>query len=140
MKLVDIVVAAKGPITAQSLAEESGTDALLVVRVMRMLTATSLFEEVDQNTYVASPRAAAYATGSPLREAVIHLSSKMPTIGALPEYFAARQYQNPSDSQDGPFQFSHHTRQHYFDWLATQPHLQHAFNVTMSVSRIDRGE
>jgi hypothetical protein len=32
------------------------------------------------------------------------------------------------------------TDKQYFDWMAAQPRLQHAFNVTMGVHRMNRGE
>jgi hypothetical protein len=73
MRLIDITVAAKGPVTAQTLASKSEADIFLVVRVMRILSASSLFHEVGVETYIAGARAAAYVLGSPLREAVVYL-------------------------------------------------------------------
>lgn len=72
MKLIDTAVSAQAPVTAQALAEQSGADIILVQRLMRMLVAMSFFEEA-QAGFVPKPHARAYVSGSPLREAVIHL-------------------------------------------------------------------
>jgi hypothetical protein len=121
-----------------------------------MLTGMGLFEETSESTFSAKPVTAAFATGSPLREGVIHLqvpawnmkcwsdrflrSSQVPTISLLPEYFAEHGYQNPGDAFHGPWQYGRRTDQHYFDWLAERPALQQAFNVVMGISRMSRGE
>jgi hypothetical protein len=42
-------------------------------RIMKMLTAMSLFNEVGLDTFIAKPLAGIYVTGSPLKEAVLHL-------------------------------------------------------------------
>lgn len=51
----------------------------------------------------------------------------------LPDYFAEKGYQCPSDAFDGPFQYSMGTKLHAFDWIEANPKHQHAFNVTMTM-------
>ena len=38
-----------------------------------MLAGMGLFKEIGQNTFTSTPTASVYVTGSPLREAVIHM-------------------------------------------------------------------
>ena len=64
------------------------------------------------------------------------MTSQNEIISDLPTYFAEVGYKNPADAYNGPFQYARNTKLHCFDWLATQPRLQHAFNVVMGISRM----
>ena len=64
----------------------------------------------------------------------------LPVVASLPEYFAVKGFQNPSDAFDGPWQYTKQTKDHYFDWIAKQPKLQEAFNTVMTISRLARGD
>lgn len=103
---------------------------------MRMLAGIALFSETAPDTYVAKPLAGVFCTGSPIREAVIHLGSQASAVALLPEYFAKNGYKNPGDAFNGPWQFAQKTDKHYFDWLSEQPALQTAFNTVMGISRM----
>jgi hypothetical protein len=105
-------------------------------RVMRMLAGVALFSETAPDTFLAKPLAGVFCTGSPLREAVIHLGSQSSAVALLPEYFATNGYKNPGDAFNGPWQFAHKTDKHYFDWLSEHPTLQSAFNTVMGISRM----
>jgi hypothetical protein len=105
-------------------------------RVLRMLAGVSLFTETALNTFAAKPLAGVFCSGSPLREAIIHLSSQVSVVAQLPEYFAANGYKNPGDAFNGPWQYAQKTDKHYFDWLSGQQDLQNAFNVVMGISRM----
>ena len=65
-------------------------------------------------------------------------TTHMPQIVKLPDYFAAKGYQSPQDSMDCPFQYAMGTKLHNFDWIASNPTVQKAFNVMMTV-RTQRG-
>lgn len=136
MKIFDTAVAAGGPLTTAQIAEKIGADAQLVGRVLRMLAAVSLFSETGLDTYAAKPLAGIFCTGSPLREAVIHLSSQASAVALLPKYFAEKGYKNPGDAFNGPWQYAQQTDKHYFDWLSGHQDLQSAFNVVMGISRM----
>lgn len=56
-------------------------------------------------------------------------------MALLPAYFEEKGYQNPGDAFDSPFQYARKTNQHSFEWLASKPRLQKAFNVIMTMSR-----
>ncbi|KAF1957702.1 S-adenosyl-L-methionine-dependent methyltransferase [Byssothecium circinans] len=136
LKLFDIAVPAGGPLTVSELAEKASADAQLVGRVLRLLTGVGLFTETGLDTYAAKPLAGIFCTGSPLKEAVIHLGSHASVVAQLPEYFAKNGYKNPGDAFNGPWQFGQKTNKHYFDWLSQYPDLQSAFNTTMGISRM----
>ena len=55
------------------------------------------------------------------------------TLSHLPDYFATKGWKNPNDGYDGPCQFVTGATGHYFDFLATQPYYQRAFNTIMSL-------
>ncbi|KAF2459112.1 S-adenosyl-L-methionine-dependent methyltransferase, partial [Lineolata rhizophorae] len=135
MKLFDAIVTAAGSATNEQLGNATGTDPLFVRRITRMLAAMGILKEVARNTYAMTPLAGAYSSKSPLSSAIVHLTSHMPAIARLPDYFAERGYVNPTDAYDSPWQFGLQTQKHYFDWLADHPRIQEAFNVTMSAAR-----
>jgi hypothetical protein len=132
---------------------------------MRILVTMGLFDEVSNNTYTATPLASTWATGSPLREAVIHMyvydhvidssstsralntsadrlfsASQLHPVTALPEYFEEKGYRNPTDAEDSPWQYTYQSKQSFYDWLSQRPKVQAAFNTTMAIARHGRGE
>ncbi|KAH6683931.1 S-adenosyl-L-methionine-dependent methyltransferase [Halenospora varia] len=141
MKIFDVastLIAKDGEFELEELTSKLDADPLLVVRIMRFLTAMSFFHEVAPRKFKSTPFANAWVTASPLAQATIHMTSQNETIASLPSYLARTKYQNPSDAYDGPFQAFHNTSLHCFDWLATQPLLQQAFNVAMSMARSNK--
>ncbi|KAH8679623.1 S-adenosyl-L-methionine-dependent methyltransferase [Tricladium varicosporioides] len=143
MKIFDVVstlTAKDGEFELEELTSKLDADPLLVVRIMRFLTAISFFHEVAPRKFKSTPFASAWVTASPLAQATIHMTSQNETITSLPSYLARTRYQNPSNAYDGPFQAFHKTNLHCFDWLATQPPLQHAFNVSMGIARSTKSQ
>lgn len=61
-------------------------------------------------------------------------------LSRLPGYFERNGFKNPDDAHDDPFQHTMETKLHYFDWLQSKPKLQTAFNTTMGMQRMERGE
>lgn len=82
--------------------------------------------------------AAAYASPSPLKSAIIHLAASASTLLDLPEYFAHNGYNNPADTFDGPWQFTHNKGESIWEWLAKRPTYQEAFNTTMQIQKMVR--
>jgi hypothetical protein len=122
---------------------------------MRILCGMGIFKEVSPEIYKAAPLAAMYASSSPFSAAIIHLygpaslfleiiltksrTSQIDVLTRLPDYFESNGFRSPADAYDGPFQYARDTKLHCFDWLATKPKLQQAFNATMSIARMVRG-
>ncbi|THC97444.1 hypothetical protein EYZ11_003093 [Aspergillus tanneri] len=49
-------------------------------------------------------------------------------------------WKNPNDLHDGPFQYATGTKSHYFDFLASEPYYQQAFNTVMTISHRRQGQ
>ncbi|KAF4631566.1 hypothetical protein G7Y89_g6565 [Cudoniella acicularis] len=124
---------AKENVTLEQLSNETKCEALLIKRVMRVLIDMKIFNEVDQDVFQPTPAAALYKYDSPMAQIIIHLTMHMIQIAKLPDYFAEKGYQSPTDSMDCPFQHTMGTKLHNFDWIAANPKVQHAYNVMMTV-------
>ncbi|RFU35549.1 hypothetical protein B7463_g763, partial [Scytalidium lignicola] len=142
MKLLDAAAELSvggSEIQLDDLASKTGADPLLIVRIMRFLVGINLFKEIVAGKWTSTPLAAAYVTASPLAQAMIHMGRQNEIIANLPSYFEEKGYSNPGDAYNSPFQYTRKTNLHSFDWLATQPRLQHACNVVMGISRSAKG-
>lgn len=53
----------------------------------------------------------------------------------LNEYFEERNYTNPGDANDTPFQYAHNTKEGFFEWIAKHPADQEAFDSVMTMNR-----
>ncbi|KAF3036815.1 hypothetical protein E8E12_006039 [Didymella heteroderae] len=143
LKLVDIALAHGNPITAAELARQSKADVELIHRLLRLLVPIQIFIEdasAKEKTYIAAPFGHALATGSPLRSAILHFSQVFVSTAAMPDYFAARGYSNPSSALDSPFTFAYNCKgSTYFDFLARpgQEEMSRAFNETMALQRLN---
>ncbi|KAM3078041.1 hypothetical protein ACMFMG_002658 [Clarireedia jacksonii] len=136
MELFDAAAEVKGQeINVEQLAARKQADPFLVARTMRFIVGMGFFKELGPGRYVALPISNALVSSAPFGQAIIHLTSQNEVISALPSYFAKNGYKSPEDAYDSPFQFARNTKLHAFEWLATQPRLQHAFNVLMTMPR-----
>ncbi|TGO82951.1 hypothetical protein BPOR_0728g00020 [Botrytis porri] len=92
--------------------------------IMRLLVGMGYFTEIARQIYKPTPLASALVT-----------TTQNEVVAALLTYFAQKGYQSPNDAYDGPFQFARQTDLRCFDWMATQPRIQHAFNTVMTIPR-----
>jgi hypothetical protein len=105
-----------------------------------MLVSLSIFTSSTASppTYTPTPMGCTLATGSPFREAVIHISYIYPSVAALPSWLASTGYANPSDAHDAPFNAAYDCKgMTYFEHMQ-QPGMEryaHAFNVTMAMNK-----
>jgi hypothetical protein len=103
-----------------------------------MLVALNVFTSPKANTYMTTPLSPVFATGSPARGAVIHITHFYHTAVSTPEYFATNGYQDPVDALDAPFNFAHDCKGiTYFEYMARagNERLSHAFNQTMEMKK-----
>lgn len=112
-------------LSAQTLAEKTGLDVLLLGRLMRHLVAMHIVTYHDGAFH-------ATALSNGLSEEIYQHSisfcydAARPSFNAFPEYFKKIGYKQPTSLTDGPFQDAHRTQLPFFDWLvATPPNLQH---------------
>ncbi|KAH6625700.1 S-adenosyl-L-methionine-dependent methyltransferase [Boeremia exigua] len=145
LKLVDITLAHNSPITAAELAEKSNADVELIRRILRMLITIDIFTATADSPpqYSVLPFGHALATGSPLRSAVLHISHCFPATAAMPDYYAANGYKNPSDARHSPFSFAYQCPgETYFDFLGRPENaaMSSAFNETMAMQKTGEDE
>lgn len=122
-----------GGVSIEQLASETGADELLVTRIMRVLAAMGIFKEVASGKFQSTAFSKSYVSRSPLSAGIIHVTKDMIPLSHLPDYFSDRGWKSPGDAYDGPFQYAIRTDLHTFDYLATKPRLQQAFNTTMTL-------
>lgn len=60
-----------------------------------------------------------------------------PSLGKMPEFLLQTNYENPENTNDGPFQFAHNTPNHWV-WLDEHPRVLEAFHHFMAGVREDR--
>ncbi|PQE20270.1 quercetin 3-O-methyltransferase 1 protein [Rutstroemia sp. NJR-2017a BBW] len=130
----------EGELEVSEIAQKVGAAELLVSRVMKLLAAMGLFKEVAENKYTNGPLAPAFSDASPLPKAVTHITTANEVLIKIPEYLKKTNYKNPENTNDGPFQYAMNTKLQYYDWLKTEPEQAIAFNMTMMLQRMDRGE
>lgn len=127
-------------IDIEQLATSTSADQLLIVRIMRVLTATEFAQDLGNGKYAPTPKTGFFVDGSPLRDGIVHVALFSMVLVKLADYFREKGYHNPDDAYSGPFQYAFNTKLHYFDWLKQEPEQQAAFNSLMAVTRLHRGE
>ncbi|KAF7874755.1 hypothetical protein EAF04_001930 [Stromatinia cepivora] len=116
------------------LAEQTGAEKLLLVRIMRELVSVGIFTEVDEETYTHNTRSKIF-TNTLFRTLMRGMSSIMtPYLVKLPEYLSSTSFQNPSTAQQNLFQYAMNTKMSYFEWLHTQPRELQIFTSIMQAS------
>ena len=60
-----------------------------------------------------------------------------PSLNKMPEYLSSTHYQNPGNTNDGPFQYAHKTP-NYWVWLEQHPRVLQAFQDYLAGVREDR--
>ncbi|EDO03575.1 hypothetical protein SS1G_06056 [Sclerotinia sclerotiorum 1980 UF-70] len=129
-----------GELDVSEIAQRTGAAKLLVSRVMKLLAAMNLFKEVGEDRYANGAFAPAFSDASPLPKAVTHIVTASEVLIKLPAYLKKTNYQNPENTNDGPFQYAMDTKLQYYEWLKTEPEQAIALNTTMMLQRMDRGE
>jgi hypothetical protein len=71
---------------------------------------------------------------------MMHSTTANEVLIKIPEYLKKTNYKNPENTNDGPFQYAMNTKLQYYEWLKTEPEQAVAFNTTMMLQRMDRGE
>ncbi|KAL2063641.1 hypothetical protein VTL71DRAFT_5446 [Oculimacula yallundae] len=136
LKLFDIAASAEGgKVTIEKLAAAAGAEALLIKRLMRMLSAINLFKEIDADTYELSSVGAGFVSQTPWAAVTIHMSDVGEMVAKIPKFLEKTGYKNPTDAYNSPFQLAMGTDLLYWDWLKENPREQQAFNTTMGLNR-----
>ncbi|KAL3476738.1 S-adenosyl-L-methionine-dependent methyltransferase [Aspergillus californicus] len=120
-----------GPITSKILAELTGAEELLIVRILRVLSATHFVQESGPKTWTATRITKAMATDE--IAAGHRMISKLivPAMQSAPDYLVERDYSCPTDPRDGLVQYALKTEQTIFEIIGSAPALLMDFHMFM---------
>ena len=120
-------------ITATELAQAKGHDRSLIVRVLRLLSANSLVDETDLDTY--APTGMTHLLTAPgMRDGLKHMSdNNAQTVCHMPKFFANNNYQTPPDVTNSIFTFAH--GEPMWKLLAGRPERQEDFDNFMAAAK-----
>ncbi|KAE8391474.1 S-adenosyl-L-methionine-dependent methyltransferase [Aspergillus alliaceus] len=133
------VIAARngGPVTASQIAGECGENLLLIVRVMRVLTAIGLCDEVENETYAANEKTHFKILPGSIAAEKHHFDLDFGMGGRLVEYMRGPGIQQFADEPDAItlFKFAHGTDV-IFGLLEKNPEQKQAFDDYMAARRV----
>ncbi|KAI0480021.1 putative O-methyltransferase [Xylaria cf. heliscus] len=119
------------PITSDKLASLSGGEELLIIRVLRPMSAIGFVKEIGERKWVATPLTFAMATEE---IASGHRMVGEMIVGAAsqaPKYFREAGYRCPTDPHDGLMQYAFRTKLTTFELFKTIPDIFEDFNMFM---------
>ena len=117
--------------SSDDLAQETGAEAFLLGRILRLLESAYVVKEVDANRFIATEFSGALTSPGYVGGFTSLFSSVWPVFTKLPEYLAQHEYRSPDDAYNGPFQFGKQTTLHRAKWLQAHPEEGRAFNALM---------
>lgn len=138
LKLFDTLAADNGrPKSVTELAAPSSASPKLLNRVLRHLAATKMVHQTGDEEY-AQNEMSKYLEHPKYREGICYLfDAGGPSLNKMPEFLSSTQYQNPEDTNNGPFQYAHKTPNHWV-WLEQHPRVLQAFQDFIAGFREDR--
>ncbi|KAL6718617.1 hypothetical protein ACLMJK_002851 [Lecanora helva] len=125
-------------ITADELAEKSGAEQLLVVRIMRPLVTFGFVKQDGVETYTATPLTNHMTLPSSQAASRFHFDIGLRTIASIPEYLRKNNWRSPSSVTDGPFQYAFNTTLPSFEYWAQDPEISKTYNTFMTASQGNR--
>ncbi|KAF9267190.1 S-adenosyl-L-methionine-dependent methyltransferase [Marasmius fiardii PR-910] len=133
MGVVKDLVAAQKPKTAREIADSVSGSEMLIVRMMRPLTALGVFRETDVQTYTSSP-ISELLTSPPLiggYQFMFDLATR--SLANMPRYLEKTGFKHV-DNAPGPFQDCNNTEDGMFSYLMKNPDMMSNFNDFMAGS------
>lgn len=125
----------EAPVKVEHLAEKTGSDPELMARIVRSLAAFGLVEEVGQNKFTKNNLSKMLAQPNPAG-AVEHLSDVPGNIiQVLPEFLAARKYQNITSNKETGFQMAYKTDSTIFEYMLAHPEHLATLGHLMAMER-----
>ncbi|KAH0424693.1 hypothetical protein CcaCcLH18_11415 [Colletotrichum camelliae] len=120
-----------GPLTSAQAAEIIGNkcDPALLYRLLRLLAANHLLEEVSLGTF--KPTQFGVATTAPVFNSLFssYYSLILPIYAKLPKFFEATGYKNPEDSRQSGFQYAHGWDGDLWSYYQAHPKEQEEFSI-----------
>ncbi|KAL2848301.1 S-adenosyl-L-methionine-dependent methyltransferase [Aspergillus pseudodeflectus] len=119
-------------LTAAHLAQESGADRALVVRLLRLAAAWGVVAETGPETYAAT--GASRILAIPSAAAGLRVNQRTAElVNSLPKYLQETQYRNPASYTNGLFQYHYATDLGSFEYRAADEEWMRDFNLFMRV-------
>lgn len=126
-----LVACAPTPQTSLQLAATTGTDAVLLTRLLKTVAFEHHVEEVSPDTYRAN--ATTHLLASPGgASTIVNLYVNMDVCNVMPKYFKERRYTNPTERSESAFHYVH--GKNYWDWVSEPENAEELahFNNHMS--------
>ncbi|PGG99634.1 hypothetical protein GX51_06189 [Blastomyces parvus] len=130
LKLFKYIVQ-EGPVASARLAELSGAEELLIIRILRPLAAMQFVEEIDLRTWKANRVTEAMATEEIASGHRMISQLIVPAMQSAPAFFLQRGHSCPIDPKDGLMQYAFNTKQTTFERIVSSPSLLRDFNMFM---------
>ncbi|KAK4501482.1 hypothetical protein PRZ48_007291 [Zasmidium cellare] len=124
-------------VTADELAEKCGGDKSVIVRIMRVLTASKLAREVGHQTYASTPVMATLLHPGMVDMFNHSTDTVTAVLCKLPLYLANTSFAEPSSNGTGPHASTF--GKPFWKCLEAEPALNEAFNRGMTISHEARG-
>ncbi|PVH91422.1 S-adenosyl-L-methionine-dependent methyltransferase [Periconia macrospinosa] len=136
MNLFDIAAGHIGStgeaIAVSDLAAMSGADIHFLPRILRFLAGHGLMIEVAEDRYQVTDAGRLLLNDQPLGGMVLAMSMSLLPLGNMLQYFRRHGFQNPSESERGPWQYAHGSDRSFFRWLEGKPKEKKAFHLAMA--------
>lgn len=126
-----------GSITVSQIAQKTGADEQLVLRIARALGAFGVLQETGENEYAHTPMSRPYAQKPP--QALFKLEWDIVThaMSRFPQYFRKYGWKEPSDSKNTPFVFAEGEKDvEYFEMMYRDPERVQVFGDAMENATI----
>ncbi|KAI9661830.1 MAG: hypothetical protein M1821_009069 [Bathelium mastoideum] len=133
LKIFEILVKAKGPVSTSELAKTTKASDVLLGRILRFLASHDMVVEADEDSWTANNVAQVLSIAG-FQAGLNHsFETLMPCLQHTPQFLADTGYINPADVVHSPFQLAHKTDVPAFVWAMGQPKLVADFQLWMSV-------
>ncbi|KAB8238223.1 S-adenosyl-L-methionine-dependent methyltransferase [Aspergillus alliaceus] len=120
-------------LSAIQLAESTGAERALIIRLMRVMAALGLCASVEPEVYIPTEKTVALTQPIGRDGIPCIYDLTVPTLARLPEYFREHHYIMPKEYSRSPMWWA--VGQSQFEWLAQRKHHQTLFNSYMSSRR-----
>lgn len=129
LQIFHVLERSNGPVTSKELAQKTGADHVLLVRLLRCLVVIYAIGEAGVDSYV--PNKVTKNLIVPQLEAGINHTFDVVGFAtmALPSFLTKTKYQNLTDPNNCAFQEGLHTQDNLFEWLPKHPEPLNNFNL-----------
>ena len=110
------ILSTNGSKTGHQLAEMTGADHVLLVRILRHLVAMDVIIQIDRDTYRKNEITERLATTSAAAFFKFNFDAKGAACMALPEFLKKSKYRNTYEPNDCAFQCGHQSKENCWEW------------------------